>query len=190
MHTGRLVLTPQDPFYLPKSIDKILAQLRSMQFCNGAVEGLDGQHYLLADRFMQLVSFMGCSPYIQLEPTQDGEPFCHLIIDGPYPQPIFIQGRITTSPRCESCRKRIPDWKALIEQWKQAPESFQASCPHCGHHQNPSSYNWRQSAGCGRLFLFIENIFPNEAIPTPELIKALESSHVQGIPWGFFYIQD
>ena len=190
MHTGRLILTPQDPFYLPDSIEKILEQLRSIQFCSGAVEGLDGQHYLLGERFMQLVSFMGCSPFIQLEPSQDGQPFCHLIVDGPYPHPVFMQGRNTSSPRCESCRRRIPHWETKIEQWKVAAETFRASCPHCGHQQNPSTYNWRQSAGSGRLFLFIENIFPNEAIPSPELLSTLASSDTKEIPWSFFYIQN
>ncbi len=190
MHTGRLVLTPQDPFYLPESIDQIIKQLRGIEFCTTSIAGLDGQHYLLGDRFMQLVSFMGCSPFIHLEPTADGAPFCHLIIDGPYPQPIFLQGRNTGSPRCESCRKRIPQWEVLIEQWQRKPESFQARCPHCDHQQSPSTYNWRQSAGSGRLFLCIENIFPNEAIPSPELLKTLESSSTTTIPWSYFYIQD
>lgn len=190
MHTGRLVLTPGDPFYLPESSQRILAQLREIRFCNGSAPGLKGQHYLLAERFMQLVSFMGCSPFIQMEPTQDGQPFCHLWIDGPYPHPIFLQGRNTSSPRCEACRRRIPQWQALIESWGKEPESFQACCPHCGHGQNPASYDWRQSAGCGRLFFCIENIFPNEAIPSPELLNTLAAADTHGSPWRYFYIQD
>jgi hypothetical protein len=189
MHTGRLALTPQDPLFLPANIDKIIDLLRGIQFCTDPVEGLGGRHYRLGDRFMQLVSFMGCSPFINLEPTADGEPFCHLFIDGPYPRPVFLSGRNTTAPRCEACRKRISDWEVLIDAWKAAPETFQASCPHCSHKQNPATYNWRQSAGCGRLFLFIENIFPNEAIPSPELLTALASCEAH-VPWRFFYIQD
>jgi hypothetical protein len=123
-------------------------------------------------------------------PSQDGEPFCHLIIDGPHPQPIFLNGKNTTQPSCENCRKRIPQWQPLVDQWLEAPDTFLASCPHCGHQQNPASYNWRQSAGSGRLFLFVENIFPNEAIPSPELLKSLEESDKNGVGWSFFYIQD
>lgn len=190
MHTGRLVLTPQDPFYLPDSTDEIIDRLRSIGFSSAPVEGMDGRHYLLGDRFMQLVSFMGCSPFIHLEPTTDDTPFCHLSVDGPYPQPVFLRGRNTGSPSCESCRKRIPKWEASIEQWQKNPRDFQASCPHCGHQQSPSTYNWRQSAGSGRLFLCIENIFPNEAIPSPELLNSLESSDMTTNPWRYFYIQD
>jgi hypothetical protein len=139
---------------------------------------------------MQLVSFMGCSPFIQMEPNREGEPFCHLWIDGPHPRPVFMRGRNTGSPRCEACRKRIPEWQPLIEPWSADPANYLAVCPHCGHRQNPASYDWRQSAGSGRLFFCIENIFPNEAIPSPELLKTLGSNGPQREPWRFFYIQD
>ena len=190
MHTGRLVLSPEDPFYLPDSVNRMIEQLRNIQFCRESIPAQNGQHYLLGDRFMQLVSFMGCSPSIHLEPTPDGLPFCHLIIDGPHPSPIFLQGRNTGSPRCECCRKRIPHWQESIEHCRVNPENCLADCPHCGHRQHPLTYDWRQSAGSGRLFLLIENIFPNEAIPSPELLKALASFGKQGVPWSYFYIQD
>ncbi len=190
IHTGRLVLSPADPFYLIQDIKSLIARLRSIHFCAGPMQKLNGHHYLLGDRFMQLVSFVGCSPFIRLKPTEDGQPFCHLVVDGPYPKPIFLQGRNTTSPSCKQCRKRIPDWQPLISQWLMQPETFQAICPYCGHQQNPASYNWRQSAGSGRLFLFVENIFPNEAIPSPELLKTLEAGDQDSAAWSYFYIQD
>ena len=190
IHTGRLVLSPADPLYLPQDIPALIARLRSIHFCAEPVPEMDGHHYLLGERFLQLVSFMGCSPFIRLEPTDDGQPFCHLVIDGPYPKPVFLQGRNTTPPSCEKCRKRIPDWQPLIAQWLERPETFLASCPHCGHRQNPASYNWRQSAGSGRLFLLVENIFPNEAIPSPELLRTLEAGDQGSVAWSYFYIQD
>jgi hypothetical protein len=190
MHTGRLVLTPKDPFYLPENLDRIIQRLRDIQFCADRIEGLEGRHYLLGDRFMQLVAFMGCSPFINLEPTYDDQPFCHLFIQGPYAQPMFMRGRNTGAPRCESCRKRIPDWDSLLQQWQADPENFRAACPHCGHSQSPAGYNWRQSAGSGRLFLCVENIFPSEAIPSPELLKTLETGENMCLAWSYFYIQD
>ena len=190
IHTGRLVFTPADPHHLPSDIPAIIERLRHIEFCAEPISGMNGHHYLLGPRFMQLVSFMGCSPFIQLQPTVDDQPFCHLIIDGPHPHPVFLRGRNTSPPSCEKCRKRIPDWQSLIEAWREQPKSFLATCPHCGHRQNPLRFNWRQSAGCGRLFLFVENIFPNEAIPSPELLKALEEGKQDCEPWSYFYIQD
>ena len=190
IHTGRLVLSPADPLHVPQDIPTLIAHLQEIQFCADPIPAMNGHHYLLGARFMQLVSFMGCSPFIHLQPTEDGQPFCHLQVIGPLPEPIFLQGRNTTSPSCGQCRKRIPDWQPLIRQWLASPTSFQATCPHCGHRQNPAAYNWRQSAGSGQLFLYVENIFPNEAIPTPELLKTLEESETPSVAWHYFYIQD
>lgn len=190
MHTGRLVFTPADPFFVPQGIENLLERLRQIQFCSKPVQGMEAGHYLLGERFMQLVTFMGCSPFIQFEPTEDNQPFCHLVIDGPHHRPIFLAGKNTTPPRCEGCKKRIPQWEELMEKWDAAPKTFQVTCPHCGQRQNPVSYNWRQSAGSGRLFLFVENIFPNEAIPSPELMKSLQTSDTSNTAWDYFYIQD
>jgi hypothetical protein len=51
------------------------------------------------------------------------------------------------------------------------------------------TYDFRQSAGCGRFFLLLENIFPQEAIPSPALLDALKRA-CQGEPWHYFYQQD
>jgi hypothetical protein len=94
IHTGRLVFTPADPFHLPPDIPAIIERLRRIEFCAEPVSGLNGHHYLLGRRFMQLVSFMGCSPFIHLQPTEDDQPFCHLIVDGPYPEPSSCKAAI------------------------------------------------------------------------------------------------
>ena len=190
MHTGRLVLTPKNPFFSPSSVDHILQDLQAIGLIDQPVTPGDRQHFLLGERFMQLVTFMGCSPFIQLEPTQDNQPFCHLIVDEFHAKPVFVRGRNTTPPHCENCRKRISEWKSIIEHWTYEPESYLAACPHCGHQQNPASYNWRESAGIGRFFLFVENIFPHEAIPANELLNTLSNTDPGKTAWSYFYIQD
>ena len=187
LHTGRLVLTPQDPYLLPADPKDIIDALQNIGLIAQALEGSPG--YILGERFMQLVTFMGCSPYIRLEPDESGEPFCHLLIDGPHEQPELLTGKNTQPPRCGACRKRLNEWQASFEDWRQNRAGWQATCPHCGEHQEPVSYDFRQSAGCGRLFLFVENIFPQEAIPSPSLMETLKkTSH--GNPWHHFYQQD
>ncbi|MES9991984.1 MAG: hypothetical protein ABW098_08525 [Candidatus Thiodiazotropha sp.] len=186
-HPGRLVLTTEDPYLLPDSPDALLSGLHEIGFIDKALEQAPG--YLLGDRFMQLVTFMGCSPYIRLEPDGSEEPFCHLRLDGPYPQPKLLQGKNTQPPRCEACRKRLISWKTSYESCRASTNRCKASCPHCGHHQDPVTYDFRQSAGCGRLFLCVENIFPQEAIPSPALLEALKRSS-NGQTWVYFYQQE
>jgi hypothetical protein len=187
LHTGRLVLTPEDPYLLPADAESLIASLQRIGLIAQALE--PGPGYLLGERFMQLVTFMGCSPYIRLEPDESGEAFCHLQLDGPHPRPQLLTGKNTQPPRCSACRKRLNDWQASFEAWQAHGDGWQAVCPHCGERQDPASYDFRQSAGCGRLFLFVENIFPQEAIPSSSLLEALKSTS-KGNPWRHFYQQD
>ncbi|MCG8487158.1 MAG: hypothetical protein MI756_06785 [Chromatiales bacterium] len=179
LHTGRLVLTPQDPYFVPKNPTDLFDALRDIGLIASPLEAEQG--YLLGEAFMQLITFMGCSPFIRLEPDESGEPFCHLRVDGPHSEPILLTGKNSLPPRCEACRKRISDWPIEPRQL--------AECPHCGHHQDPASYDFKQSAGFGRFLLKIENIFPQEAIPSPRLLEVLQQAS-NGAPWHHFYQQD
>jgi hypothetical protein len=188
LHTGRLVLTPIDAGVTPGHPTVLLKRLQEIGLISGQL-GSDADKFLAGEKFIWLIDFMGCSPSIQLEPTSSGEPFCHLKVSGPYPKPLFLWGRNTTPPHCEKCRKRIPDWQPIMEAWKATPNNYQAKCPHCAHRQSPQRYNWRQSAGCGRFLLLLENIFPQEAIPSPILMKSLQEAS-ENQPWHYFYVQE
>jgi hypothetical protein len=188
LHTGRLALTPENPYLRPEEPARILAQLREIGFIGDRLADSDNR-YLLGDNFMQLVTFMGCSPNIELNPGEPGQPFCHLVIDGPSERPRLLRGRNTTPPRCAGCRKRLEDWQTIFETWRQEAPGWQAPCPHCGHLQDPATYDFRQSAGCGCLFLLVENIFPQEAIPSPALLHRLQAT-TDDRPWRYFYLQD
>ncbi|MCU7933890.1 MAG: hypothetical protein KZQ99_03295 [Candidatus Thiodiazotropha sp. (ex Dulcina madagascariensis)] len=188
LHTDRLALTPADPYLTPQTPASLVQRLREIGFAADALASASAT-YLLGKRFMQLVGFVGCSPHIRLEPNPAGEPFCHLILSGPSPQPRFIKGQNTTPPHCGRCQKRVTDWESLMQAWENDPDRPPVTCPHCGQTQHPANFNWRQSAGCGRFMLFVENIFPREAVPTAELLSQLQSL-TQNRPWRYFYIQD
>ncbi|MEW8505848.1 MAG: hypothetical protein AB2598_04040 [Candidatus Thiodiazotropha sp.] len=188
LHTGRLVLTPEDPYLVPEDPRGLIQRLREIGFAGDRL-GEGARAFMVGDQFMRLVIFMGCSPAIQSSPNDSGEAFCHLVQSGPHPRPQFLSGRNTTAPRCEACRKRLPQWQDIMREWELDPPDFLATCPHCDHGQNPVSYNWRESAGCGRYMLFAENIFPQEAVPSSKLMNALQSTTGER-PWHYFYIQD
>ncbi len=187
LHTGRLVLTPEDPYYQPSELAPILALLTEIGFISGPLA--EGEYrYLLGENFMRLVSFVGCSPSILLQPGEPGQPFCQLVVDGPSAQPRLLHGKNTVAPRCATCRKRLQNWRSSFEIQRLEGPGYQAPCPHCGRLQDPMTYDFRQSAGCGRLFLCVENIFPQEAIPAPALLTHLR--RVTSQAWHYFYQQD
>ena len=187
LHTGRLVLTPEDPYHQPGDMASILALLQDIGFIGEPLaEG--GYRYLLGENFMRLVSFMGCSPSILLQPGKPGQSFCHLVVDGPSAQPRLLHGKNTVAPRCAACRKRLPNWQTSFKTLSLEGPGYQAPCPYCGGLQDPVTYDFRQSAGCGCLFLCVEEIFPQEAIPAPDLLAHLWRATHQA--WRYFYQQE
>lgn len=64
----------------------------------------------------------------------------------------------------------------------------QIPCPACGSRHPLWAWDWKGSAGCGRSFLWVEEVFPGEAEPTPTFQAALTS--LTASPWRHFYTQD
>jgi DNA-directed RNA polymerase subunit RPC12/RpoP len=187
-HTGRLILAPRDTLHAPDPA-KVLRQLQELAFIGQPIERQQGCAFLIGDAFLSLITFMGCSPHIQLSPVDDGGPFCYLRLEGPYASPHLLHGRNTQPPRCENCRGRIAaDWRNELADWEAAPLEPSVNCQRCGHRQRPSDLQWKQSAGFARLYLAVEDIFPGEAAPTPSLLNALKKN--DDADWGYFYIQD
>jgi hypothetical protein len=184
--TGRLLFTPRDPRVAPER-DSIVSLLSEV--------GLIGERfstsppaYLVGERFLQLISFAGCSPHIQLAPPLNGTgAFCHIRVRGPEPAIRLLTGRNTRSPRCPVCRQGLTHWQALRTQWEQDPDR-PFDCPHCATALIPLGLIWKQSAGFGRLFVSVEDVFPGEAVPVPALLQQLQRG--SGQPWHFFYVQD
>jgi len=183
-HTGRLLLTTQDPFLLPEQAP-LTATLSEAGLLGTPLEGCN-EAFAVGERFLQLVIFAGCSVRIELSPM--GEvPFCHIRFTGPFRRPVFLSGRNTRPPRCRNCRGRLRNWQAVRSDRDNA-QLVQIPCPTCGETSPPWSYDWKGQAGFGRLFIQVEEIFPGEATPTPALMGLLAAS--SGCKWRHFYIQE
>ena len=185
--TGRLVLTskPEAP---PPPTDLLLAGLRDVGFIGRPLDDRATAVFLTGERFLQLVTFMGCSPHIQLDPPVDGGSFCHIRLEGPWPEPRLMRGRNTRPPRCAHCRASLSRWEQELDRWCTHPSRADVHCHQCGRHQRPLDLQWRRNAGFGRLFLLVEDIFPGEAVPVSSLMQSLRQT--SGSPWDYFYVRD
>jgi hypothetical protein len=184
MQANLLILHPADPrAFVDETM--LLDPLREMGFVSQVMDFAGARHYRPGEEFLQLITFLGCSPVVSLgEPGKTGEEFCHLSLGNPAPEPIFVAGANGKAPRCPSCRK--PD-----ETWQQAlrtgfPADGDHTCPHCGQTAPTETWNWRQSAGFARSFLIVWGIFEGEAVPSQQLLDALETASGGG-PWSYFY---
>lgn len=141
------------------------------------------QVFLTGERFLQLITFLGCSPFLRLQPAgDDDDRFCHIRFLGPFTQPRLMHGRNTRPPRCPHCGQRIEQWRAGLDGG-----AGYIDCEHCGEKPLISELDWRRNAGLGRFFVQITEVFPGEAVPLPALLEAL---HETDDSWDYFYIQD
>ena len=179
---GSLFICPEQPEAQYPAITAIEQLLRN----KGLIDQLqENGSYLCGENFTQLITFMGCSPYLVFEPPSDGsDKYCHIKIHHS-PSIQLLTGQQTAPPRCPKCRYRIADWKSLLKDWTIKP----AASWHCSNCENTSlayQLDWRQSGGAGQLFIEIKNIFPGEAVPVDSLLKDLQD--LSGLKWRYFYL--
>lgn len=180
-----LVLHPLDCNEQPDL--KLLTDiLQNLKFIESPLDGTPDS-YLVGDYFLQLIIFLGCSPSVELAPSEEGKSFCHVGFIQPENPPQLIISKHTNNPRCPSCRKEMADTKNIIEQW-QKDKSVQWSCSGCDFNGATKNLNWRHSAGVASFFIEVNNIFPNEAVPSDELMSALQEA-TNG-EWRYFYFHN
>lgn len=195
LHTGRLLLTPEDPLQAPAWEPLREALLQAGFFgaplqadrSAGASRSL-GMRFALGERFFDYVGFTGCAVKLDGLPGTGGADGCHLRLDPPSAEPRFFSGRNSRPPRCPVCGKTLTDWRAAMEPWRW-PEQTELSCPGCGQASPAWHWDWRGHAGFGRLTLAIEEVFPGEAAPLPALLKLLRKAS-GGLSWQDFAVQD
>lgn len=182
----KLVFHAKNPEYIPSNIPDIVRALQEIGFVGKkwqSPEEVSGERYLIGDSFLSLVSFMGCAPAIELEPIAEhpaSTDFCHIEIGSIKPDVEFVRGSEHLISRCPHCRQRHVNWQTI-------PENLFYPCDKCKTETHLSEYDWKNTAGCGRFFISLHGIYPQEAIPTSHLLQSLES--ISDAAWSYFYIQ-
>lgn len=182
--SARLILHPADPNYAPPAESDLVHILREVGLIGTTWGEPTEQRYLIGENFLQLVSFMGCAPAIELAPGNMDQSFCHVGISPITLAPHFQSDIRDIMPRCPHCRQRIETWPAWIEAWRR-DQNFRGECPGCHAMLSPQELDWRHTAGFGRMFVSIYNIYPREALPTEALLNKLQQA--TGESWNYFY---
>jgi len=182
----KLVFHAKNPEYIPADIFELVSAMRQIGFLGNkwqSPNSISGERYLVGDSFLSLVTFLGCAPAIELEPIAEqpnSTEFCHIEIEEIKKGVEFIRGSEHLISRCPHCRQRHADWKTI-------PEDLLYSCDKCKVETHLSEYDWKNTAGCGRFFINLHGIYPQEAIPTSHLLQTLEK--ISDTEWSYFYIQ-
>ena len=185
-HTGRLVLTTNEPQAAPDS-GLVIESLLGAGFIGAPLHGLE-RAYAVGPTFLSLLAFTGCAVAISAEPgAGESVPCCHVRILPVSPAARLLWGRNTRPPRCPVCRAPLQEWGRRVQAWLDQPQRG-ATCPACGETRPPWRWDWKGQAGFGRLFLAVEDVFPGEAVPMPPLFDVL--TRASGLGWRHFYVQD
>ena len=183
MKNALLALYPADPFWRPPDIPALAQLLQSIQLIDGPCCGDGG--FLAGERFLDLIAFMGCSPDIKLNPEENSREFCFIRLQSNPASIEFHSGEHPNTPRCGRCNTPVDDWKRKIGARLEIEDNERWECTACQHAAAPWSYNWRKTAGFGRCFININNVYPREAVPQQPLLDTLHSHY--GVDWQYFY---
>jgi len=160
--------------------------------CRGPASG-----YRAGDQFLQLVTFLGCSPAIELVPPADpGEcaracasgSLCHIRFSPGDDRIRFRGDNRLPAPRCPQCRKAEDRWTELIERWRADPRMNLWECRECGYRGRLFDLNFRHRGAFGHSFIDIWGIHPAEAVPGETLLTTL--GELSGCAWRYMYLQD
>jgi Zn ribbon nucleic-acid-binding protein len=153
--------------------------------------------YRAGEQFLQLVSFLGCSPAIELEPPLDpvecaracaSGSLCHIRFPAAEGRIRFRADNRLPDPRCPHCRKAEDRWPELIEQWRADPREHRWACRECGYAGRLFDLNFRHRGAFGHSFIDIWGIHPAEAVPGETLLTTL--GELSGCEWRYIYLQD
>ncbi|UCC56544.1 MAG: hypothetical protein JSU75_01895 [Gammaproteobacteria bacterium] len=197
MSAYKLLLCPADPG-CPAIDTKLLAGcLQEIGLAGNAVALDAGTCYRTGERFLQLVTFLGCAPSIELDLPDDASAreiacaegqVCHIRLSRTGSGLRFRADDRMAPPRCPECRQPLANWSGLIDAWRSNPDHLGWQCGHCGHQGRLFDLNFRKSAGFGHTFIEIWGIHPAEAVPVTGLLDALEA--FSGCQWKTLYVSD
>jgi len=196
MPAPKLLLHPVDPDTAAVPEDRLARDLQAIGLIGDRTPLGKTVFYPVGEQFLQLVTFLGCSPAIELDPPDDplelenasaAGRFCHVFISSGEQLRFRGDGQ-TRTPRCPRCRSPEPDWKARLQSWQAGQHGPDWTCQDCGFRGRLSDLVFRKTAGFGRTFLEIRGIYPSEAVPGPTLLETLAS--LTGNPWTTIYLRE
>jgi hypothetical protein len=193
----KLVLYPSN-IDRPVAGDKALvAALRTIGLLSAPVCRDPAHGYRTGGRFLQLVTFLGCSPAIALDPPADPAEceracargsLCHIRLPPARKHLRFRAERGLRAPRCPRCRRTESHWPVMFEQWRADARKNRWECRECGHRGRIYDLDFRNRGAFGRAFVDICGIYPAEAVPGETLLESLRE--ISSCDWKHMYLKD
>ena len=195
MTACKLILLPAEPQCPPLDREQLVSELQAIQMIGEPLALDNGVFYPTGEQFLQQISFLGCSPLIELEPPSDPATlsadsaagrFCHVFLHCSISLCLHADKQCP-APRCPKCRQPFSDWRDAFSTFQQNPTLADWNCTGCGFSGQLSELSFHKAAGIGHTFIEIRGIYPAEAVPTDALLNRLQ--RLSGGPWRTIYIR-
>jgi hypothetical protein len=195
MAAYKLLLHPNDP-HCQVATSALADSLQDLGLIGAPVQLAQQTFYPVGEQFLQLVTFLGCSPAIELDPPNDPEllaaasasgSFCHVFISQAA-QPWLRGADNTPAPGCPHCSEPLADWPALQSAWRDNSTQARWTCTACGQSGEPAALSFRKTAGVACSWVEIRGIYPSEAVPGAALLDCLRE--LAGCDWKTLYLQE
>ena len=172
-----LYLYPEQADFCIEDLAQFISRLQEYGFISDPITNQESSFYT-GNRFLDYITYMGCSPAIQFEASAGNEHFCFIRIHRYDNARLIVSQKQARAPHCPHCNKPVKNWQA-----SKTEETIH--CNQCNSSANIENFDWRKMAGYGRMFIEITDIFPKEAIPQQVLLKRL--ADITGVAWVYFY---
>lgn len=180
----RLILFPTMPDAVPLERSRWQRALREAGFIGDSLTSMGPDHFRAGPEFLSCVTFLGCSPALDLGFDEMGEeeiPNRYFIELPPATDVPVMIGHPARPPRCPHCRKELADWSASPPKNVLAEQA----CRQCGRSAALYRWQWRRQAGFGRYWIEVRGVHEGEAVPTDALLSRLQN--LTGVLWDYAY---
>jgi hypothetical protein len=173
-----LFLHPGQFNFTLKDLSPFIASLQKIGLLAQRINSSDDNNYFIGDRFLEYIAYMGCSPAIQFEASENKSEFCHVKIHHYESAKLIFSQQHSRAPLCPNCNKAVTNWHANKTE-------SQIFCKQCNTTSHIDAFNWRKMAGYAQIFIEITDVFPKEAIPQQLLLNKLNEFF--DVKWQYFY---
>lgn len=177
MSLPRIIFFPRNTDQ-PIDNEQLIQALIKLEFIESKTV-FNGQ-YLAGEKFLSLLTFLGCSPNINLLPLEN-ESHCYITLITPSAGTQLLGYTNTARPKCPNCTKRINNWQTA--DWTQANK--QCTCDKCQTITDYAKLNWKHECGFARGGFEVSYIYPHEAVPTEQLLNGLKL--LSNFEWTYCY---
>ncbi len=188
-----LVLIPNNHQPFSESQITINEVLSKLDVISHAIIKGNTKYFFAGDAYLQFISFLGCSPFLNFNPTKTLTltDLKQTIADLNYIQIISDSGKYNfqrteygVKAICPACKKKIAEWQSLITQW-QSDLKLNTSCHQCQKNISLLDINWKKTAGFFKTAIIFHGIQAELALPSDSFLMQLED--ITNVQWRYFY---